>query len=208
MSSTKIASIVMYIVVGVSVVVMLIFYTGKSLVNRQVYEAKVAKIENPTGKSSIPSLAQDLQSADSLAAADSSAVANLQTTASAEQPEVVSLTFLEKLVYFQTDIPLMWGYVLLVIVLITTLAFPIIFMFKHPTNLIRSLLILVGFAVVIGIAYAVASGATFEIPGYTGDVNNNPKLLRIIDSGLIFMYFMLGIALLSILYSEVSNYFK
>jgi hypothetical protein len=209
MSSSKITSIVMYIIVGITVLVMFLFYTGKSLVDRKEYETKVAKIENPSGKSSLSGLAQDLKSADSLSvSADSSALAQGSITGVAGKLEPVSLTFMEKLVYNQTDIPLYWGYVLLIITIITTIAFPIIYIFKHPTNLVRSLIILVVVGILGGLAYSVASGTTMDIPGFTGTVNSNPQALRVIDTGLIFMYFMLGISLLSILYSEISNYFK
>ena len=209
MSISKIASIVMYIVVGITIPIMFLFYSGKSLVDRTEFDSKVAKIENPTGKSSIPGLAQDLQSADSLAtAADSTALAERQASAVVENLEPVSLTFMERLVFNQTDIPLYWGYILLIISIITVISFPIIYMFKHPTNLVRSLIILVVVGIIGGLAYSVASGATMDIPGFTGTVNSNPQILRIIDTGLIFMYFMLVISLLSILYSEISNYFK
>jgi hypothetical protein len=207
MSYSKIASLVMYIVVGISVITMIIFYFGNSFVDKAEFSSKVAKIENPSGKSSIPGMAQDLKSADSLAVKDSTAAAQGQSTM-VENAEPVSLTFLEKLAYNQTDIPLMWGYILLLIAMITAVTFPIIYMFKHPTNLLRSLIILVIVAVFVGLAYSVASGTPYDIPGYTGGVNQNPQILRIIDTGLIFMYFILGISLLSVLYSEIANSFK
>ncbi len=209
MSYSKIASLVMYIVVGITVITMLIFYFSKTFIDKAEFDSKVAKIENPTVKSSIPGLAQDLKSADSLAiGADSTSVAKKETTTLPEQVQPVALSFIEKLAYNQTDIPLMWSYILLVITIIIALTFPIIYMFKHPTNLIRSLLIFVVVAIFVGLAYSVASGTPYDIPGYTGGVNNNPKILRIIDTGLIFMYFILGVSLLSILYSEIANSFK
>ena len=205
MSNSKIASLVMYIVVAITVITMIIFYFGKSFVNKAEFDSKVAKIENPAGKSTLPGFAQDLQSADSLAMKDSTAAAQAPV---AENAEPVSLTFLEKLAYNQTDIPLMWGYILTVITIIVTITFPIIYMFKHPTNLVRSLIILVIVGVFVGLAYSVASGTPYDIPGYTGGVNQNPQILRIIDTGLIFMYFILGVSLLSLLYSEIANSFK
>jgi hypothetical protein len=199
----------MYVVVGITVLVMFLFYSGKSLVDRTEYDSKVAKIENPAGKSSVPGMMQDLRSADSLSVgADSTALANQATTAVVEKSEPVTLSFMEKLVYNQTDIPLYWGYILFLIAIITTIVFPILFMFRHPANLLRSLIILVVIGIIAGLAYSVASDATMDIPGFTGTVNSNPQALRIIDTGLIFMYLVLGISLLSILLSEIVNYFK
>ena len=207
MSISRIASIIMYFVVGITIPIMFLFYSGKSLVNVDEYNSKVAKIENPAGKSATPGLAQDLKSADSLAVKNSTAAAQVPATV-AKNAEQVSLTFIEKLVYNQTDIPLMWGYMLLVISVITALTFPIIYMFKNPRNLLRSFIQLIVVAIFIGLAYSVASGTPYEIPGYTGGVNNNPQILRIIDTGLIFMYFILGISLLSIVLSEIVNSLK
>ena len=46
MSFSKLASIILYIVLGISVVVLLFFYFGDKLVNEQAYQAKVSQMEN------------------------------------------------------------------------------------------------------------------------------------------------------------------
>ena len=178
---------------------MLLFFAGSSLVNQKEFDSKVDKIENPSGTQG--SIMQDLQSADSLAAPGTSAVAPRTS-------EPVNLSFMEKLVYLKTDIPLTWGYILLIAGIIITITFPIVYIIKHPANLLRTLLVLAGIAVLVFLAFLAASGSPIEIPGYTGTSNSDQSVLKVIDTGLIFSYFMLGLALLSILYAEVSKYFR
>lgn len=212
MPLSKIASYVLYVVVGITIPILILFYFGDSLVNTEKYQAKIQKIENPVTKTSTVDVTKDLQSADSLASpADSLAAVNAQKAAEVAAPvvaEEVSFTFVEKLVYYKMDIALVWGYILLIIASLTAVIFPIVYAIVHPANMVRGLLVLVGVAVLVLISYLLSSGETLEIIGYTGTDNSNPGVLKLIDTGLIFNYFVLGLALLSIVYAEISNYFK
>jgi len=212
MPLSKIASYVLYIVVGITIPILILFYFGDSLVNTEKYQAKIQKIENPVKQSTAVDLSMDLQSADSLASpADSLAAVNAQKAAVVAAPvvaEEVSFTFMEKLVYYKMDVALVWGYILLIIASLTAVIFPIVYAIVHPANMVRGLLVLVGVAVLVLISYLLSSGETLTIIGYTGTDNSNPGVLKLIDTGLIFNYFVLGLALLSIVYAEISNYFK
>jgi len=84
----------------------------------------------------------------------------------------------------------------------------LVYAIVHPANLVRSLMVLIGVAALIGVSYLLSSGETVEIIGYTGTDNSNPGVLKLIDTGLIFNYFILGLALLSIVYAEIAKYFK
>ena len=212
MPLSKIASYVLYVVVGITIPILILFYFGDSLVNTEKYQAKIQKIENPVKQSTAVDLSMDLQSADSLASpADSLAAVNAQKAAVVAAPvvaEEVSFTFMEKLVYYKMDVALVWGYILLIIASLTAVIFPIVYAIVHPANMVRGLLVLVGVAVLVLISYLLSSGETLTIIGYTGTDNSNPGVLKLIDTGLIFNYFVLGLALLSIVYAEISNYFK
>jgi len=211
MSFSKIASYVLYVIVGITIPILILFYFGENLVNTEKYQAKVQKIENPIEQSSKPNVALDLQSADSLAIqGDTSKVNNLNVaeTIVPVVTEKVNFTFMEKLVYYKMDVAIFWGYILLIIAAITAVTFPIVYAIVHPANMVRSLLILIGVAALIGVSYLLSSGETLEIIGYTGTDNSNPGVLKLIDTGLIFNYFVLGLALLSIVYAEISKYFK
>jgi hypothetical protein len=212
MSISKIASIVLYVVVGITVPILILFYFGDSLVNTEQFQKKVQKIENPVDKSTFVDIAKNLQSADSLAnTSDSSSVVEREKAKNVVLPQVaeeITLTYVEKLVYYKMDVAIIWGYILLIIAAITAVIFPIVYVIIQPANLLRSLLILIGVAALLGVSYLLSSGETLEIIGYTGTDNSNPSVLKIIDTGLIFNYFILGLALLSIVYAEIAKYFK
>jgi hypothetical protein len=209
MSYSKIGQIVLYIIVIITIPIMFLFFGGSSLINQEEYDSKVNKIENPAAKTQV---AQDLQSADSLATPGTDSakvVTNVITPGTPSAPSApVNLTFMERLVYYKTDIPLIWGYVLLVVSIVITIVFPVIYIIKHPVNLLRTFLLLIGVAVLVGLAFLAANGKPIDIPGYTGPANSNYNIMKLIDAGLIFSYFMLGLSLLAILYAEVSKYFR
>lgn len=222
MSNSKIASRILYILLGISVVVLLNFYISPKLVDQKAYDAKVAKI-GASSTNTVMNVTKDLQAADSLGtSADSSAVDSMTSDSSAmvqtmqqnnasmssENTPAVHFNFFEKLDYYRIDIALTWGYILILITALIALVFPAIYMFTNPTNMVKTLIILVVIAVLIGIAYLLSSDTPLVMPGYTGTDNTNPVVLRRVDTGLIFMYFALGLAVLSILYSEIAKYFK
>ena len=216
MSYSKFTSILLYIVFGISILVIAFFYFGDKLIDTKEYEAKIEKLETPGGLND-DQFIQTPAVSDSVASADSAAVDTtmaLQRTPAVEkistpvQPVAVNLTGMEALVYHRTDIALIWAYILLVIAAIFALIFPLIGMFSSPARLIRTL---IGLVIVAGIllgAYALGSGRPLSIIGYEGTDNNDPQVLKMVDMGLITMYFILGLALLSILYSEIARYFK
>ena len=210
MSFSKIPAILMYVIVGITILIMALFYFGENLVDSVQYEEKLKGISSPSAESSEVDIMKDLQSADSLSVQPDSTVALTEMSGSSEPVGVSTsnLSFMEKLVFNKTDIAIYWVYILILLAVFSTVIFPIIYALSNPSNIIRSLLVLIGLAVMIGVSYFLASGATIEIPGYLGTDNANPTKLKIIDTGLIFMYFMLGLALLSILYAEVAKYFK
>ena len=219
MSYSKLSSILLYIVFGISILVIVFFYLGDKLIDSTKYEAKIEKLATPGGLTDeqfipqTPAFSDTVATADSLADADTTKVAlqapvKVEKISTPTQPESVNFTVMEALVYNKTDIALYWAYILLLIAAIFALIFPIIGMFSSPAQLVRTSIGLVVVAGVLLGAYALGSGATIPIIGYEGTDNSNPQVLKIVDMGLLTMYFILGLALLSILYAEISRYFK
>lgn len=227
MSFSKIAQIALYIVVGISVLVVVFFYFGDNLINVSEYEAKIEKLNAPAGGTEFQFVAP--VEADSAALeSDTAAIGNLTQEGAedslaavaqeslpvaleaqpAAEVEDVQLTFMETLVYSKTDIALVWAYILVVLTLLVALAFSIAFMFSNTRSLIRGLLVLVGAAILIGVAYMLGSDTPLSIIGYEGTDNKDPQVLKLVDMGLISMYFVLGLTVLTILYSEIARYFK
>jgi hypothetical protein len=227
MSFSKLASTILYIVLGISVVVIVFFYFGEKLLDEQAYQAKVNQLQNQSSIQSGFDFQKDMgadslnQAADTTAlgkeamadttAADTAAapiaVENINPPA-VQQAEPVNFTFYERLVYYKTDIALVWSYLLVLITAVFAVVFPVIHMFSNPATMIRTLIILVIVAVLIGGAYMLGSSAPMNIPGYQGTSASDPKTLKLVDMGLLSTYFIFGLTLLSILYSEIAKYFK
>ena len=124
------------------------------------------------------------------------------------EPEEVSFSFMERLVFNSTDIALIWAYILVIITLIIALVFSLIYMFSNTRALIRGLGVLAGAAILVFLAWLFGSDVPLDIVGYEGTDNRDPQVLRMVDTGLISTYFVLGLILLAILYSEIAKYFK
>jgi hypothetical protein len=222
MSYSKLAQIALYVTMGISILVIFFFYFGDVLVNTERYEAKVAKLEAPAEMTSgfdymedmaveNDTIASEVDSTLSDELKDSTMVVeDIEKIVPVDKilEETVHLNFIEKLVYKRTDIALTWAYILVILTLIASIAFPLVHMIGNPQGLLRGLIILVAIAVMIGVAYMLGSGDTINIVGYDGTDNSNPSVLRLVDMGLITAYFLLGLVLLSILYSSISKYFK
>jgi uncharacterized membrane protein len=114
----------------------------------------------------------------------------------------------ERLLYFRTDIALIWAYILILITLIASLVFPLIAVIANPKALIRLLAVLAGAAVLVVISYVLAKGTPIDIIGYTGTDNSDPGTLKMIDTVLFVTYMLFGLALGSILYAIISRAFK
>jgi len=114
----------------------------------------------------------------------------------------------EYMVWFRTDIALLWAYILLILTAIAAIIFPLLKVFTNPRGLIRLAAVLAGAAILVLIAYLVSSPEPIDIIGYTGESNRDPGTLRMVDSTLFVTYMLFGLALLSILYSIISRAFK
>lgn len=208
----KVVGYLLYLIFGISVIIMALFYFGEKLIDQKAYDAKMAKIEAQAEPvyTQVPS--------EEIIADESSAEEGEEETVQLAPPVVpqvqsesiksVKFSFFEKLVYYKTDIAIIWGYILLGLTLVLALVFPLILMFSSVKNLLRTLGFLAAAAVLVVIAYALASGTPIPIPGYDGTDNYDPVVLKLVDTGIFLTYFLTGLALLSILYSEVAKAFK
>ena len=106
-----------------------------------------------------------------------------------------------------TDAILRFTYGLLVLGIAATLIFEIINLVLHPDNAKKSLLSIVVIAVVFGVSYAMSDGTPLKILGYEG-TDNVPAMLKLTDTGLFAFYILMGAAVLAIIGSEVSRFFK
>ena len=106
-----------------------------------------------------------------------------------------------------TDEILMWAFILFIIAAAASLIFPLVYMIMNPKNTVRNLVILGFIVVLVVVSYSLASDQTLNLVNYSGP-DNVPQTLKRADTGLILTYILAGIAVLSILYTEVAKLFK
>ena len=114
----------------------------------------------------------------------------------------------EYMVWFRTDISLVWAYILILLTLVASIVFPLISVFSNRKGLMRLGGVLVGAALMVVISYLLAKDTPIDIIGYTGTENSEPGTLKMIDTVLFVTYMLFGLAIGSILYAIASKAFK
>jgi len=216
MAFSKITRIILYVVAGISLLVVLFFYVSPKTVDMDELEARVDEIMNPVDLTPVAPLpaVTDSTVSDSTAVAEveeepeSSAFATAEVIDTSGTNIKEHLSGWEYLVWFRTDIALVWAYILILVTLIASIVFPLIAVITNPKALIRLLAVLAGAAVLVVISFLVSKDTPIEIIGYTGTDNSDPGVLKGIDTVLFVTYMLFGLALASILYAIVSRAFK
>jgi len=219
MAFSKLTRIILYVVAGISLLVVLFFYAGPKTLNYDALELKVEEALAPvdlTPMAPMPvidtSLTDSVEIAENLAAVEraeeEAAIAAVEALNAPEPDLGEVLSGWESLVWFRTDIALVWAYILVFITLIAAIVFPLVAVISHPKALIRLVAVLVGAAILVVISYALSKDTPIEIIGYTGTGNSDPGTLRMIDTVLFITYMLFGLALGSILYAIISKAFK
>ena len=216
MAFSNITRIILFILAGISLVVVLFFYVSPKTVDFDGMEYRVLEAQNPvdlTPLAPLPTVDTTAVAEDGTAIEDTT-VAEVAAPAipMAPPPEPKSasevLSGWELLVWSRVDIALVWAYILILLTAIAAIVFPLISILANPKGLIRLALVLVGAAVLVLISYFMASGTTIDIIGYNGTGNSDPGTLKMVDTVLFVTYILFGMALASILYAIVSKAFK
>jgi hypothetical protein len=217
MAFSNLTRIILFVIAGISLVVVLFFYISPKTVDYDGMEAKVEQAMSPVDLTPAPLPVVDTTAADSTVA-DSTVVEEVVEAESAfatvEVPESSGtdlkevLSGWERMVWFRTDIALIWAYILVLLTLVASVVFPLISVLSNPKALIRLLAVLAGAAVLVVISYLTSSAEPIDIIGYTGTDNSDPGTLKMIDTVLFVTYMLFGLALASILYAIISKAFK
>lgn len=102
---------------------------------------------------------------------------------------------------------LLWAGILAGITALLSLVFPIINMVTNPGSIKKTLITLVGVAILLFVAWLLASDEILDMPHYEGK-DNVPSTLKLAGTGIITAFILAVLAILSILYSEIVKYFK
>jgi hypothetical protein len=217
MAFSNLTRIILYVIGGISLLVMLFFYMGPKTVDYDGLEQRVEEALNPPDISPVAPLptvdttAQDSVAVEEIAVAGEEGDQGTLVTSEAATVAVdlkEHMSGWEYLVWFRTDIALIWAYILVVITLIASIVFPLISVISNTKALIRLLAVLAGAAILVVISYLLSSDTPIDIIGYTGTENSNPATLKMIDTVLFVTYMLFGLALASILYAIIARAFK
>lgn len=217
MAFSKLTRIILYVVAGISLLVVLFFYIGPKTVDD--YDALVDRVDEALNPVDLTPMAPmpviDTTLTDSAAIAENLAAVQRAQEERAAAPVVVETKSVgevtsgwEYLLYYRTDIALIWAYLLVLITLIASIVFPLIAVISNPKALMRLLAVLAGAAVLVVISWLISKDTPIDIIGYTGTDNSDPATLKMIDTVLFVTYMLFGIALASILYAIISRAFK
>ncbi len=78
---------------------------------------------------------------------------------------------------------------------------------EHPKKAMISIISFVLIAIILMVSFIAASDEILNMPNYKGE-DNIPEVIKWTGTGFIMMYILLGIAVLSIIYVEISRLFK
>ena len=234
MSYSRISSIILWVVAAISLVVILFFYVSPRTVDIDELEARVEQlltegvavepmdepapvVDTVDADTTTMDADADMAEGDAqMADADSASVVEEDPMDVAVAPTPVleidlkdHLSGWELMVYKRTDYALRWAYVLFALAAIAALLFPLINIVTDVKAIVRLLAVLGGAGVLLLLSYFVfASDQAIDILGYAGTDNRDPVTLKWIGTGLFTTYIIFGVALISILYSEIANLFK
>jgi len=105
------------------------------------------------------------------------------------------------------DSALNYTYFMIIASIGIAIALEVFNLILHPANAKKSLVSFVVVAAVVLIAYLFSDGTPMKIIGYEGS-DNVPSMLKLTDTGLITFYILVGIAVISILVTEIGRIFK
>ena len=100
-----------------------------------------------------------------------------------------------------------WTFILCVLAVVFAIGFPAIQMIANPKSGLKALISLVVIGVLMFIAYQLGDGTIMEIAGYNGP-DNIPSRLKLSDMVLYSMYGMTVVAVIALLYAEISKLLK
>ncbi len=105
-----------------------------------------------------------------------------------------------------TETILIWAGILVGLAALAAIFFPLVRMVMNPKNAKKTLFGLVGVAVIIFVAWQFSSDEI--LPLATENPDNVPHVLKLAGTQLGTMYILLGMAVLSIFYTEIRSLFK
>jgi hypothetical protein len=105
------------------------------------------------------------------------------------------------------NVLLYWTYLLCFFAVVFAIGFPAVQMIANPKSGLKALISLGVIGLLMFAAYQLGDGTIMEIAGYNGP-DNIPSRLKLTDMIMFSLYGMTVIAVIALLYSEISKLFK
>jgi len=102
---------------------------------------------------------------------------------------------------------LFWTYILAGIAIVFAIGFPAFSIILNPKSGLKALISIGALVLVMFVAYQLGDDKVLDIAGYTG-ADNVASTLKMTDMILYSVYGMTVVAVLAILYGEISKLFK
>ena len=106
------------------------------------------------------------------------------------------------------DYELIFAYAMFGITLLSAVVFSVIPIFKDFKKAIPVLIGIVGAVAFYLVCYALASSEPLTITTGTGDETTSGGVMRFVEANIFMTYSVFSFALLALVYSSVSSYFK
>ena len=104
----------------------------------------------------------------------------------------------------RTNLILNWGYILIILGVVMIILSALVAAFVKGVNL-KSILIVIGAIVVIGLVAFLMSKGSFGVEYATGEHVYSGRTHGLVEWGLNFFYVTLGVSILTILYSVIRS---
>ena len=104
----------------------------------------------------------------------------------------------------RTNMILNWGYILIILGVVMIIFSAIVAAFVKGVNL-KSILIVIGAIVVIGLVAFLMSRGSFGVEYATGEHVYSGRTHGLVEWGLNFFYVTLGVSIITILYSVIRS---
>lgn len=109
------------------------------------------------------------------------------------------------------NVLLSWGYILAVVALVATFLLAIYNFARNaahePKKAVKSIVPVLGLALVVVVSYVLGDGTPLYMPNYKGP-DNTYEWLKFADMLFYTMYFLFGVAILSVIVSSVIKIFR
>ena len=104
------------------------------------------------------------------------------------------------------DLVLYWGYLLVIVTAAITIIAPLIYLIFNLRNALKFLIILAAMVVLAVISYALSTNEFSALK--LEEMESSAETSVMVGAGLIFLYILAALAILSIIYASISRIFK